>query len=216
MTAAINKSKNAWLLMPLFGSIIFVCLYFVAAYFYPGGSQVDKNSIGFSWTQNYWCNLLNEDAINGEHNTARPVAIAAMFVLCCTLGCFWYIFSLQTSLQKGSRIVIQVSGMISMITGMFLFTNLHDAIVNAASFFGIIATAGTFITLYKLRWNSLFGLGIFNLVLVALNNILYYGDGLQYLPVVQKITFLVFLVWICLININLYNHPVKQEPVYRK
>lgn len=205
-----------WLLTPLFGSIIFVCLYFVAAYFYPGGSQVDKNSIGFSWVQNYWCNLLNEDAINSEHNNARPVAIAAMFVLCCTLACFWYIFPLQTGLQKSSRIVIQVSGIVSMTIGLFLFTNLHDAIVNVASFCGVIATAGTFITLYKLRWNRLFWLGIFNLVLVALNNILYYGDGLQYLPVVQKITFLFFLVWICLININLYNHPFKQEPTYRK
>ena len=52
----------------------------------------------------------------------------------------------------------------------------------------------------------LFWMGIFNFLLVVLNNILYYGDGLLfYLPVVQKFTFLFFLLWISLVNINLYN-----------
>lgn len=35
----------------------FLLFYVVATFFYPGGSQLDKTASGFSWTQNYWCNL---------------------------------------------------------------------------------------------------------------------------------------------------------------
>ena len=198
--------------MPLFGTLLFMCLYFVATLFYPGGSQVDKNSKGFSWANNYWCNLLNENAMNEQHNSARPLAMTAMLVLCLTLAIFWQIFPRQIDLKKSSRLIIQISGALAMITGMFLFTDLHDTIVNVASLCGLVATIGTLIGLHKLKWTMLFLLGIFNLILVALNNILYYGDGLKlYLPVVQKITFLFFLLWICLITINLYRRQIKNN-----
>ncbi len=209
MTKTTIKSQNIWVLTPLFGSLLFICLYFIATFFYPGGSQVDKNSQGFSWTNNYWCNLLNEHAMNEQHNYARPLAIAAMFVLCLSLAVFWYIFPKIIDLKKSSRLIIQISGTLAMTTGMFLFTKQHDTIVNIASLCGLVATVGTFIGLRKLKWTKLFWLGIFNLTLVVLNNILYYGDGLNlFLPVVQKITFLFFLLWICLITINLYHRQI--------
>ena len=183
-----------------------MCLYFIATLYYPGGSQVDNKSKGFSWMNNYWCNLLNKNAMNDQYNSARPIALVAMFVLCLTLANFWYIFPRHVEFKKSGRITIQISGAVTMIVGMFLFTDLHDIIVNVATLSGLIATVGTFIGLHKVKWTKLFLLGIFNVTLVALNNILYYGDGLKlYLPVVQKISFLFFLVWICLIDINLYS-----------
>lgn len=100
-----NKKQNIWLLIPLFGTIIFACLYFVATLFYPGGSQVDQDSKGFSWMNNYWCNLLNDNAINGQRNYARPIALAAMCILCFTLVYFWYIFSRHAYLKKSNRLM---------------------------------------------------------------------------------------------------------------
>ena len=91
-------------------------------------------------------------------------------------------------------------------TGMFLFSSFHDVIVNLATVAGLVPVTSTFIGLYWLRWKKLYWMGLFSLVLVALNNVLYYGDGLQrFLPVVQKITFLYFLGWICLIIINMHD-----------
>ncbi len=207
MEKKVNKSRSFWILTPLFGTLVFVCLYIIATFYYPGGSQTDKNAKGFSWTQNYWCNLFNENALNGQYNPARPIAITAMFVLCLTFAIFCFIFPRQTGLPEKSRIAIQISGILSMTTGMFLFTNLHDIIINVASLFGLVALGGIFTALRKLKWRKLFWLGIFNLALVALNNILYYGAGLKlYLPVVQKITFLFFLLWIGLIDIQLYRN----------
>ena len=192
-----------------------MCLYVVATFFYPGGSQIDNTSTGFSWVNNYWCNLLDENAMNGERNAARSIAMAATFVLGFTLAHFWYLFPRQAGFGKTGRLTIQISGAVAMfvmLVGLFIFTEFHDAIIHVASLFGLVAVVGTFTGLRKLKWTKLFWLGLFNLLLVAFNNILYYGDGLKlYLPVVQKITFLFFLFWICLIDINLYRKSNSQR-----
>lgn len=193
------------MLLPLYGVSIFLFLYVLAALLYPGGSQFDKHSTGFSLTQNYWCNLLNERAINGHPNPARPIAIAAMFVLCITLALFWYFFPAHLHFKRRSRLSMQLSGLASMITVVFLFTGYHDMVITIASLFGLIALSGTMAGLYKLGWKSLFRMGWFNIILVALNNLLYYNTGLNpWLPLVQKITFLSFLLWLSLICIKLY------------
>ena len=198
--------RNKWLLLPVAGILLFTILYVVATNFYPGGSQVDTNSTGFSWINNYWCNLLNEHAINGQYNPAKPIAMTGMFFLCLGLALFWYLFPLQMRMRKIARFIIQNSGALAMIIAFFLFTNIdHDLITNVASMFGLIATIGTFSGLYKNKWFGLFVFGALNLLLVVVNSYVYYhSDLLVYLPVIQKISFLSFLVWVCCININLY------------
>lgn len=188
------------------GTLLFVLLYFISTLYYPGGSQIDKKSSGFSWVNNYWCNLLNETAINGQANPAKPIALIGMFVLCLTLSFFWFIFPRQISISKNLRLVIQVSGMLAMTVASFLFTNInHDLITNLASSFGAIATIGTFIGLYKNKLFGLFRFGLLNILLVGLNNLCYYNkDLIIYLPVIQKISFATFLVWICCIDIKLF------------
>lgn len=204
--AQANKLKNILVLVPIFGTILFVVLYVVATFLYPGGSQVDKNAVGFSWTNNYWCNLLNENAINGQLNPAKPVALMAMFLLCFTLAYFWFLFSNKINLNNKLKLVIQISGTLSMTIALLLFTNInHDLITNLASSFGAIATIGTFAGLYKNKWFGLFAFGLLNILLIGLNNLCYYNKELIiYLPVIQKITFATFLIWVCCITINLY------------
>lgn len=206
MTGQLEKQKNIWVLTPIFGILLFVVLYFVATLYYPGGSQVDKNSIGFSWTNNYWCNLLNENAINGQHNPAKPIAVTGMFVLCLTLSFFWFHFPRNISIGKFAKLAIQISGTLAMIIACLLFTNIdHDLVTNLASIFGLIATVGTFIGLYKIKWHGLFAFGLLIIFLVGLNNYIYYTKGLIiYLPVIQKISSATFLLWICCVDINLY------------
>ena len=199
-------------LTPLFGIIIFICLYFVATFYYPGGSQSDLHSQGFSWVNNYWCNLLNVNAMNGAPNPSRPIAITAMIVLCLSLTIFWYNFPKQVGFEKSARLAIQISAAISMTLVILVFTDLHDSLITAASLIGIIPLIGTFLALYKLNWRGIFWFGIFNIVLIVVNNILYYGPDIKlYLPILQKITFLCFLLWICMINIKLYRMEFKRS-----
>lgn len=201
-----DKAKSIWVLTPILGTIIFIVLYCIATLLYPGGSQIDKNSVGFSWTDNYWCNLLNENAINGQPNPAKPIAMTGMFVLCLTLVFFWFLFTKYINLPKKLKLIIQISGTVAMAIASFLFTKInHDLVTNLASTFGIIATVGTFIGLYKARWFSLLMLGFLNIILVALNNYVYYTRELIiFLPVIQKISFATFLIWLCCMDIKLY------------
>jgi len=206
LTAQTNKSKTIWILIPIFGSLLFIVLYIIAAYLYPGGSETDKTAVGFSWTNNYWCHLLHENAINGEPNGAKPFAISGMIILGFALSTFWLVFPEYLIPKKYSRLTIQISGIAAMLCSFFLLTNInHDLIVNIASSLGFIATIGTLVCLYQTRWYGLFVFGLFNILLVGLNNYLYNTEGMMiYLPVVQKISFLSFLVWICFIDLKLY------------
>ncbi len=196
-----------WILLPTFGTIIFVCLYFVASLFYPGGSQVNRNATGFSWVNNYWCNLLNEEAMNGAHNSARPIAICGMFILCMSLSIFWFYFPRYISVNKFLRFAIPISGTFGMTLAFFLVTKFnHDLITNLASLFGLTATIGTFSGLYKTRWFRLFAFGLANILLVVVNNYVYHTKELiVYLPVIQKVSFATFLIWICAVNIEIFN-----------
>ena len=204
----VNNKKRLWQLTPLIGTLFFIVLYILATLAYPGGSQVDKNSVGFSWANNYWCNLLNEHSMNGQHNPARPIALWGTLILCLTLGFFWYRFPIDINLARRAKRTIQATGVLAMFTVMFLFTGFHDAFLNVASFLGVIAVIGTLTALFSTKKYNLFLFGILNLLLVAANNYVYYTDGLIiYLPVVQKISFASFLLWICCINIHLYRYP---------
>lgn len=183
---------------PVWGVIVFVILYVIATLYYPGGSPFNQATVGFSWTENYWCNLLNDQAINGQPNGAQPIAMVAMVVLCLTLFSFWWQFPKRAHLAKAIQLTIQLSGALAVLIGFLLFTSIdHDLITNLASLFGLIATLGTLYGLYKNRWMPLFYFGLVNMLLVILNNLLYYNpDWIVYLPIVQKVTFGTFLGWV--------------------
>ncbi|MFD2920686.1 hypothetical protein ACFS6H_13260 [Terrimonas rubra] len=200
------KQHSIWLLTPVFGTLVFVIIYIAATLLYPGGSQVDKNATGFDWFNNYWCNLLNQYAINGQQNPARPIAITGLLVLSLSLTAFWFGFSRYSHSRKVPGLIIRLSGTTAMIISLLLFTDMdHDLVTNLASGFGLIATLTVLIVLYKMKWYGLLIFGIFNLLLVAGNNYLYYHEELiVYLPFVQKVSFAAFLLWICCITICLY------------
>jgi hypothetical protein len=204
------KIRRLKLMTPIIGTVIFVILYIVSTLFYPGGSQANTNSMGFSWKDNYWCNLLNDKAINGQTNYAQPIALSAMIILCFTLIFFWLQFPKYTTLSAKYKLAIKGSGTLAMIIGFFLSTDIdHDLITNLASLFGVIAMIGTFTGLIKNGWKSLYYFGLVNILFFGLNFFLYHNINYSsYLPLVQKITFATFLIWICLINYKM----IQEEP----
>ena len=129
-----------------------------------------------------------------------------MTVLCFTLAVFWVLFPSYIVAGKRVGTVIRVSGILAMSTAFLIFSKFsHDTIINLASTFGVLATSGTLIALYKTRHYWLFAFGLSTIVLVGLNNYFYYGGGgIEYLPVVQKITFVAYLFWVCGICVVLY------------
>lgn len=138
------------------------------------------------------------------YNPGRPFALLGMGFLSIAIALFWYFLPIHLNRSSLRRVAVQVSGALAGIAGFFIFGEAHDALINLAFLFGLVALTETFIGLYALKWKVLFAFGIFNLLLVALNNILYYNkDLLYYLPLVQKFSFLSFLLWMFWINFRL-------------
>ena len=73
-----NTNFQYWPIITIFGIILFIIFYFIAALYYPGGSNFDQHQSGFKWSTNYWCELLGYNAKNGQHNTARPFGLSGM------------------------------------------------------------------------------------------------------------------------------------------
>jgi hypothetical protein len=188
---------------PTIGILVFFLLFWYSSTFYPGGNQTDLNAVGFDWYQNYWCNLTNELAMNDEINPARPYAITALVILCFSLMVFFIQFSEKTS-SKFWRRSIKVGGVLSMTFAVFMFTDFHDFMIILASFFGFIVVIGVIWQLYLSDLTLFKVTGIVCIILLAINNYIYYTDSyIRYLPFIQKITFLVVLFWIVGLNVKM-------------
>jgi hypothetical protein len=192
------------LVLPIAGIIVFAFLYVLASLQYPGGSQADPQSMGFSWMKNYFCNLLNETAINGKSNLGQPFALASLLVLALSLALFWWSFPNYLPLSQFQTKMIRITGVSSMVIACLLITPInHDLITNTASLFGLIAILISMWALYQNKQMAIVVFGLFNLVLVLVNNWLYYDASLiKYLPFVQKISFASVLIWFIWINLN--------------
>lgn len=201
------------LLAPLAGILVFLSLYMLAASRYPGGSYVEPGQEGFSFTHNYLCDLLDEEAINGELNTARFFARWALGVLCASLLILWYqlpkIFN-----SNGHRVLlIRGFGLLSFGILVFLGEDTHDRTVRIAGVFGVLALIFCFIELYKAGYTKLFLLAVLNLLVFMLNYYIYETGTFRIaLPVLQKFTFLLFLFWFVLLDLALYRKLYQQHP----
>lgn len=183
--------------IPILGIIVFSGLYFYASTLYPGGSQVDLNGVGYDWINNYWCNLLNEEGMNGMPNPARPFAILAMVILCLSFTQFFSQFSRVIAINKYWQKIILNCGTISMIFALFIFTKYHDLMTILSSVFGLCAVLGIILEIYKsdLTLYKLTGIGC--ILVLVLNNGIYYSElGIRWLPLIQKISLLIILTWI--------------------
>lgn len=199
------QRSNTIFLIPVAGFCLFIILYFISATLYPGGSEVDRHAKGFSWLHNYWCDLLQARAENGEQNMARPMAIIAMSVLCISIALFWFLIPPLFTLPSFFKSLIQYSGIGSMAVLVFLKADFHDIIINIAGISGLIAISGTLAGLYKNHSYTLLTLGSICLFLLFVNNYIYYTKHrIEWLAVIQKISFIFFLVWFSLVAIRLF------------
>lgn len=199
--------KSFPLLLTLIGMGLFVILYVMAAINYPGGSWAFTDQNGFSFYNNYLCDLLDERAINGELNTARFFARAALGVFCASLMVLWYHLPKLFLTKSKNRTVMWSSGLISLLITLFLASGTHDLIVRIAGFFGFIAIFTAVIELYKSHLYKLMFFGLFCLS-IFFSNYYIYETGIckELLPLIQKITFISFIIWFALLGFSLYKN----------
>ena len=198
------STKRVITLLPIVGIVLFVVLYVFSSLLYPGGSQADLSSIGFDWVNNYWCNLMNEKGMNGQLNPARPYAITAMIILCSGLMVFFIQFANAYCKNIKWKTLVITSGIISMSLAMLVFTEYHDLMTMISSFFGLFTVIGIIREVYFSSMVIYKYSGVLCLLLLGINNYLYYSkDLIEVLPMLQKITFGVVLLWIAGLNIKM-------------
>lgn len=200
-----KSTSKLTLLVPTFGIILFALLYGYAASLYPGGSQANEHSIGFSWVHNYWCNLLNTQSINGQANHAQPIATTAMAVLCFSLMLFFIQFAQQVVQSLFWKRVISLGGIVTMFSAFFIsFPQIHDLMTILSSLSGVFVVIGLIKTIYQYAKPIYKFSGLGCILLLGLNNAIYYSSyGLYYLPLLQKVTFAFVLLWIIGLNLEM-------------
>ena len=102
-----------------------VILIVIASLGYPGGSLLDKNSIGFDWSKNYLSNLFAPKAINGAENPGRVWAVIGMAFHSVGYGIFFINMSKKISPGQWANI-LKVIGAANIIFIFLIATPLHD------------------------------------------------------------------------------------------
>ena len=138
MFKSISFKRPYLLLFPVFGMGIFILLYILAALVYPGGSGSILSQHGFSFWNNYLCDLLDFYAVNGEVNTARILARIGLFVLCISLIILWYHLPKLFVIKSVNLIIMKICGILALITILFLAIGTHDLIVRIAGFWALL------------------------------------------------------------------------------
>lgn len=102
-----------------------VILIVIASLGYPGGSLLHKNSVGFSWSENFISNLFAPRAINGSENAGRIWAIIAMAFHSVGYGLFF--INMSKKIPSGLwATILKYIGAANILFIFLIATPLHD------------------------------------------------------------------------------------------
>ncbi|HLP93194.1 MAG TPA: hypothetical protein VK168_04115 [Saprospiraceae bacterium] len=181
----------------LIGFILSVGFLLVAGLNYPGGSPHDPQSTGFSWTENYLSDMLEYKAVNGADNPARPFAVIGAVLMGISSGLGFLRFSRKLA-SKQLSVVIKYGGLLLTISSVLVtIPVLHNPLVTIGIVLNLLVSFYITVTLLKSRLRVL---SIFTvLVLLSLYGAAFMfttRSSHDYMPLVQKITHVLQIVWI--------------------
>jgi hypothetical protein len=177
------------------GIIIALSLLLVAMVVYPGGSSVDKNSMGFDWKNNYISNLFGEKAINGSPNSSRVWAIGGMFFMSIAFAIFFTGFSKRVPSKSGAW-VIKYFGIAAMICTFLAVTPYHDIMVTIACTFTLVSIFYITVFVLKSKLHFFKVLSVICLLVFYMGMYIYYsGNFIRLLAVMQKLNLVIVITW---------------------
>lgn len=102
-----------------------VILIVIATLAYPGGSTLDKNSIGFHWSKNFLSNLFATTAINGAENRGWIWALIGMAFNSVGYGIFFIHMSAKIPSKPWAN-MLKFIGAANILFIFLIATPLHD------------------------------------------------------------------------------------------
>lgn len=205
------------LYLPLAAMALFVLFYVIAALNYPGGSWNDPQHNGFSFWNNYLCDLLDTYAINGALNEARIWSRTALAILCAGLFYLWYHLPILFAVKTLGVKIMWWGGMLAFVSTLSLSDKTHDTSVWISGFLGTVALVALVVELVRNKYTTLYPLGIVCIVVFLVNYGIYEtGFGIRILPIFQKLTFTLFFLWFIqisrvLFRVNRQIYPFKTK-----
>jgi hypothetical protein len=191
----------------------FVLLYTVAAWLFPGGTRAEPDRVGFSFLDNYWCDLLDEVTYGGRQNPARPVALVATIILSAGLATLWW--SVPASCPDAPRraALARVSGLGSAMVIPLIASSHHNVAIDVAGLLGAVAFVAAMSALGHRAGRMLRAVASLALALSVTNYVLWRTQiGLPMLPIVQKGAFMAFLGWIVALALRVDPEAAKSHP----
>jgi hypothetical protein len=183
------------------GISLFALFFILAASNYPGGSNLNPNSIGYNWSENYWCELLGTYSKNHSINSAQPFAMAGMISLTLGMYAFWLGIAQCLFKQGLKRNFVRYTGIISMTFSSFIFTKYHDIFIGIAVVSGLVAFIIVIEATRKKKMYLAYLWGYIFISLIIANCFIYITDiGETGLAMLQKLTFILTLSWILYIS----------------
>ena len=168
--------------------VISVILLVIATLFYPGGSLLDKNSIGFDWSKNFISNLFLAKALNGSENTSRIWAIIGMAFHAVGYGLFFINMSKKIP-SRNAAIILKYIGAANIVFIFLIATPLHDIMVIISSTLSLLGLF--YITVFILKTKlHLFKFCCIICLLIFYYTLYLFGTGnWGLLAIMQKVTF---------------------------
>jgi hypothetical protein len=179
--------------------IISVIFLVIATLLYPGGSILDENSVGFDWSKNFFSNLFLAKALNGTENPSRIWALIGMVFNSIGYGLF-FIHTSRKIPHKHTELVLISIGVVNMFFTFLIATPLHNIMVTVSSTLTMIGLfyITVFILKAKNHWLTLFC--IVSLLIFYSTLYLYGAGNWGLLAVMQKVTFLCFMLLVLTIE----------------
>ncbi len=179
--------------------VISMLFLITATLLYPGGSILDKNSVGFNWSKNFFSNLFLAKALNGNENPSRVWALIGMVFNSIGYGLF-FIHTSRKIPHKHTELVLKFVGIANMLFTFLIATPLHDIMVTVSSTLTMLGLfyITVFIIRTKLHWLKFFC--IVSLLIFYFTLYLYGAGDWGLLAVMQKVTFLCFMLLVLTIE----------------
>lgn len=182
--------------IPLIGIVIFIGLYFLAAFLYPGGTRFDHNSEGYSHFQNFWCDLLDEYSYNKIYNKGRVPALLATVILPISQIPLCIDITDIFNLNYKKCLLIRFNLLVGCISGSFIII-FHDFAIYVFVLFSVIGLCLILYEFFRCKmWKVLTSIFL-PFILCSYNFYLWQFDKHNLiLAMVQKFAILSSLIWL--------------------
>lgn len=173
---------------------------------YPGGDCFDASGTHYRFWQNFLCDLLLVQAMNGQPNLGGSLfaTLAACLLMVFGLIPLWWRTRTWRGLTRATGLLSTAFSMLMCAQVIFDLPITHALITLLFGGFGVLASFAVFVDLRRdpatpatVRWTGVLALGS------AVGGAVLYGStkwagvaAIHWLPGVQKLVLLLTLLWL--------------------